>query len=436
MINRVLSYRKSLNFQENWIFFGIFLFLTFTSTGDTHSIYKFLTFALKFDIGDPWRAAVMGDSTWAYGDPGPFVYPFGMYLILLPFRALTYVLGLTDPNYSPLAAVPLNILLTVAIYLLSKYVIEVVEQLLGRNLAKSNRYLVLFSPALIVSFYLGRQYDILPTLFTLLALRATLRNQTIKSGLLLGVAISLKTFPLLILIPLCIYLIASGERKLPGLKKAFYLIMATSLIPILGTLAFNSGDYQRAVIQNPSLGRLFWFSLKLGGDWSPVLIFPAAYSVLMLAMIVSTKHAKSKLNVIGICGVVLLMPCVLASPMVMWWTWSMPFILIFSLVQDNLKTKNTKIRLTNGVLALGFSNILVSIYDQWSYLTQLAIWWKYPWPLPIAPQDYLAGFIGANYAELVRQVFFSIQWGIAIFMITLIFISMSDRRDKSEKNAG
>ena len=150
MINRVLSYRKSLNFQENWIFFGIFLFLTFTSTGDTHSIYKFLTFALKFDIGDPWRAAVMGDSTWAYGDPGPFVYPFGMYLILLPFRALTYVLGLTDPNYSPLAAVPLNILLTVAIYLLSKYVIEVVEQLLGRNLAKSNRYLVLFSPALLV----------------------------------------------------------------------------------------------------------------------------------------------------------------------------------------------------------------------------------------------------------------------------------------------
>jgi hypothetical protein len=433
MNKKDLFARKIPNWRESLPFVGIFLYLTFTSTGDTQSIFKFLTFALKFDLQDPWHSAVLADATWANGDPGPFVYPFGMYLILIPFRALTYLLGFNSVNYSPIASIPLNLMLTLAIYLLSKYVIEIAQDILGRNLVKATRYLILFSPALIVSFYLGRQYDILPTLFTLLALRSALRDQTIRSGLFLGVAISLKTFPLLLLLPICIYMVSSATDKLRGLKRASVLILTSSIIPILGTLIFNSDDYQRAVLQNPSMGRLFWFSLKLGGDWSPVLIFPAAYTVLMLVMIINTNFSKSKLNIIGISGVVLLMPCVLASPMVMWWTWSMPFILIYALIHDNLELKSSKVRLTYGLIALGVFNILVSIYDHWSYLTQLATWRKYPWPLPIAPQDYLAKFIGIDYAELLRQIFFSIQWGIAVLLIIWIFIHMNNQHTSKRK---
>lgn len=412
----------------------IFLWLSLSATGDTLSIYKFLTFAIQYDFLNPWNAALIGEATWAQGDPGPFVYPIGMYLLLLPLRAISFFLGATNTEYSPLGASPLNMGLTFAILILSKFCLRLGE-LLQYKVGKSKiGLLVVFSPTIAVSFYFGRQLDILPTLFSLISLVWLFERKYVASSIILGIAITLKVYPLLLVIPFVFYILRNSHDKKYSIRHVLLFLMFSMGIPCLLTLIFYSPEYLDAVIKNPSLGRLFWFKFMLGGSWSPVLVFPVVYSLLLLIMFQNMRNCvMDKRKFTALVGIVLLLPCILASPMVMWWTWSAPFIIVYAVSQKNSsKFKKSDLDIMKTYLLLGTLNLCYAFYDKWSYLSQLATWYRYPWPLPESPQGLMERFVGVDYAELVRQVIFSTQWGVGFTIAVLILIQVLTSERESQ----
>ena len=420
--------------KKNQAFFhlvGIFCFLSITSTGDTQSIYKFLTVALQYGIWDPWNSAKIADIAWAMGDPGPFVYPFGMYLMLLPARAITFAFGFDSINYSPIGASILNLELTIFIYLCSVYLDKIIQHI-NPEVKISSKYYLLYSPMIAVSFYFGRQFDIIPTTITVIVVYQILRFNFMKAGLLIGIGVSIKSYPALMIIPVLIYVFVLSTNFRHFLSRATAIVGPALGVPIFGTLIFYSESYSESVLQNPSLKRLFWFTLYLGGNWSPILLFPAVCAMLIIFQFTLGKK-MNEMGLVGLVAIYFLIPCVLASPMVMWWTWAAPFLLAYAVLEMQRNREVTQPLLTL-ILALGLINVTYSLYDNWSYLTQIATWYKSPWPLPISPQAFVASIAGSEIAELMRAVLFSIQWGLAVSLIVLVIrrIYNSDQKMKVE----
>lgn len=399
----------------------VFIYLSFTATGDTHSVYKFLTFAIRHDLQDPWMAAKIGDPVWAGGNPGPFVYPFGMYLLLIPARLVTYWAGFRNENYSPFGAIGINLVLTVSYHLMIVFSERVLKVLTKNRSDEIRRYLIL-SPTIAVSFFLARQFDILPTTATLLSLYFLLRNKAVHSGLFLALGISLKSYPVFLLLPFILFILREYRNPTKEISK---LLFSSLTIPIIGNYLFASEAYVNSVLNNPSLLRIFALNIQLGGNWAPVLVTPVVYFFLAISQTFFWRREVSKLQVLGFTSLNLLIPCIFASPMIMWWTWSIPFITILFLSLPITFPHYLQKRFTMTILfIMGAFNVLVATYDQWSLLTQIAFWWRYPWPLTISPQAILGSIIGESYAELVRVILFSLQWGSGMLVAIIVSFAM------------
>ncbi len=406
--------------KNEYILGGVtFLLLSITATGDTISMFRFMTYGIANDIFDPWGAAYFVDNNWASGNGGPFPYPFAMYLILLPGRLLTWLLGFENDIYSPLAAVGINATMTVAFivsYKVQTYFVEILGN--GRK-DFATKILIALNPAILLTLIFGRQLDIFPVATTLLCLYFVLKERYLIGGLTLGLAIAMKSYPAFILLPIVIW-IAGRELQLKDRSKKIAQFITPSLIfPITGLMIFNSPGYTNMVLEHNDQFRLFWFSFFFAGTWLPLYVLPIIYTIMLSIQYYFQKN-WGKTELLGFIGAVLMLPTTFAPPFVVWWSWAAPFILVFLLSKDKEKSnKIIHILYLQGVIQIGYA-----FYNKWSYLTQLFMWKKPNFPLPKSPQVIVAERMGETNADTLLNLIFSIQWALSLVILVYIFIKI------------
>jgi hypothetical protein len=406
---------------KNEYILGIFAFafLSATATGDTISIYKFLTYGVANDIFDPWSAAYLVDNTWASGNGGPFRYPFAMYLILLPGRLITWLFGFESEWYSPLGALGINATLTVAFIVSYKVQRYFVEKFGSSRSDLTTKILIALNPAVLLSLFIGRQLDILPIATTLLCLYFVLKEKYFIGGLALGVAIAMKSFPAFILLPIVLWIVGSEINFIARSRKIALFVIPSLMFPLSGLMIFNSSGYTKMVLENSDQFRLFWFSIFFAGTWFPLYVLPVIFTM-MLALQYYFQKNWEKIDLLGFIGAVLMLPTTFAPPFVIWWSWAAPFIMVFLLSKNQAKSR----RIIHILIVQGLIQVTYALYNKWSYLTQLFSWKKPNFPLTKSPQVIVSERIGETNAETLLNLIFSIQWALSLVILTYIFIKI------------
>lgn len=187
--------------------------------------------------------------------------------------------------------------------------------LVPKNRKKIVAIIWLFNPLTLYSIYAIGQFDSLPALCTIGALIAFKRRRLFYVGVLLGIAASIKTYPIL-LVPL---FMISTRSITSGLKIAVWAFISwlIPMIPYLSSQAFVS------TVFNSSLGSLlFAISFKIFNFNFPLFI--PFYCLILLIII---KFGKSAL--VWSCFVVTLSMLIFTTFHPQWIIWSAPFLLFF-----------------------------------------------------------------------------------------------------------
>jgi hypothetical protein len=394
----------------------IFALLSITATGDTISMFRFMTYGIANDIFDPWGSAYSVDNNWASGNGGPFPYPFAMYLILLPGRLFTWLLGFKNDLYSPVGAIGINITLTVAFMVSYKIQTYFVEKLGNGRKDFTTKIFIALNPAILLTLILGRQLDIFPVATTLLCLYFILKERYFIGGLTLGLAIAMKSYPAFILLPVILWIAGRNLHSLERVKKILQFVVPSLMFPITGLIIFNSPGYTSMVLEHSDQLRLFWFSFFFAGTWLPLYVLPIIYTI-MLALQYYFQKSWGKTELLGFIGAVLMLPTTFAPPFVVWWSWAAPFVMVFLLAKNKEKSD----RMIHILFLQGLIQIAYAFYNKWSYLTQLFLWKEPNFPLAKSPQVLVAERIGETNADTLLNLIFSIQWGLSLVILAFIF---------------
>lgn len=166
----------------------------------------------------------------------------------------------------------------------------------------------LLSPLTIYLIYILGNFDIMPAFFTLLSLYLISKNRILLSGLVFGIAVSLKLYPLIFLPPILISLIPK--------YKNIYLFSIFLVLPLVITIApFAPSPY-------------FWQSFLGSGLTQKLLelklftipVFPVLY--ILILMVGRRLSVYSQISLVGL----LFFSTVKFHPQ--WLVWFLPFFIV------------------------------------------------------------------------------------------------------------
>lgn len=180
------------------------------------------------------------------------------------------------------------------------------------------QYLWLFNPFSLYIIYMVGQFDIIPVLLSVISLILFKKSKYLLAGLMLGLGIALKTYPIVVVPFFLIHL---------PLKKSINFCLGVAI----GWLASNIGfifspAYQDSVLKSSLASRIF--SFKLGNI--PVFI-PYYLGLLFIA------RKRSEPNIIADIFIVTAAVVVFTKFHAQWLLWSLPFGLLMAAENKILK---------------------------------------------------------------------------------------------------
>lgn len=173
-------------------------------------------------------------------------------------------------------------------------------------------FLWAFNPISLYAIYMIGQFDIIPATLTLGAILLSVRRQNILACFLIGIAAAFKTYPLLLL-PFIILYIDLWPHRVIGVASGLFGWLLP-MLPFLGSPAFSESVF------HSSLGGQLLAGNKL-------FIYPTAY--LLFLVWTWTRKEKTAASLLKSFLVVTLSMLVFTNFHPQWIIWSLPFLLYF-----------------------------------------------------------------------------------------------------------
>lgn len=173
-----------------------------------------------------------------------------------------------------------------------------------------------FNPISLYAIYAIGQFDILPAFLTLVALASFIRRKFILVGIFLGLAISLKTYPIL-MIPIFILHSQSVKTVLKIALSTIVTYLAT-IVPYLG-----SNEFINSVFRSSLGSKLFEYKLDL--TFIKIPIFPLFYSSFILWILLTKKNLTNLYKQLFILTFSFL---IFTNYHPQWIIWSIPFLAV------------------------------------------------------------------------------------------------------------
>jgi hypothetical protein len=390
-------------------YFVVFMWLTFTATGDTLVQYKFVSIFWENPSLRPWES--VGSVNSQFAGNGGFPYPPVMFGIFAILRYPTYALGLTSDLYSPLGALFMNLgilgflILTIEtqLHLIKKFIADV-----SKDASLYIRVLHLVVPGMSLSVIYLRQNDIYAIGFLSLSLLFLLNHRYGMGLIFLVSAIALKTFAVF-LIPI-FAVIAFKQKKIITFLQVIFIY---GLIVLLVTELVSGPFYDINMGKNNQLARLFSMTLTLGDSWSKVLVLPSIY---MAVYVFFAIRKQNPLELILVFALTLNIPMLFSPGNYNWWAWSGPFYLTLGIIFFFMKEK----LIFSLVLFTQVAQFLYATYFEWSWTWQIFSWQRFGLPLPKSPYAFVASSLGENYAILITNTLFTIAWVGNLILLGLL----------------
>lgn len=192
-------------------------------------------------------------------------------LVLFPLKALGVITG---PEQLPWEGIYLLKAFLAGLYLLSGWVFYRLTGFYSDNQAwrKYATAVFLTSPMVVFTQFIFSQIEIIYVVLTMLGFGLVLKRQVMRAALVFSLAITFKSFPALVFLPL-LFLV---EKRLLRLAAAALILV----LPTLGLQMMYSGSpaFVEGVLNNPAQGRILVAGVDFGA-WR-ILLFFAAFSVL------------------------------------------------------------------------------------------------------------------------------------------------------------
>lgn len=260
-------------------------------------------------------------------------------------------------------------------------------------------FIWVFNPFSLYAIFAIGQFDSLPALCTLTSLLAFYRKKYLLVGLMLGLGVALKTYPIL-LIP---FFLIFSRSLLISLKVGIvsFLTWFAPMLPILGSVAFVNTVFKS------SLGSLlFAFKLSIGNINFPIYII---FYFLMLLFALKNRHKLSYL--LAYCFIIPFSILVFTESHPQWLVWSMPFAVL-------LGVKNRVNSILLSLLGIIFFINIFLIPDQFLSIALLT---------PLNPSLITLPPISSFIPQLSRIQFVS-RVILAIIFLPTIFYSLKKAR--------
>jgi len=407
--SKTLDLFTNLTKSDYLIFFSTLIFLSFTATGDTLAIYRFISLAASNPSLNPWDLVANLDPNFSNLSPPPFPYPVGMAALLIPLRWITFHLGEHGLNYSPFGFLLVNLLLSYLFLVTSRLVNQLLIHLNRVKASEPYKYLFLICPAILISVAFQRQLDLFPIFLIVFAIYLAFINKMTPAYTCLMLATLIKTFAI-ILLPIFVIFFFRKFRA-----KAILFSLLVILVPILPTILYSSKAYRESVALNSEQLRMFWGYFELGVTWQVILFGPAA--VTLMYSLALLKKNFTDFDLVAFSSIALMIPTVVGAPMVTWWSWAAGPLFV---AVSYLNPLNRSFQLLNLAFITWTIQFIYSFYYDYSWATQLWAWIKWSSPLSESPYRYLQGHFGITAAELVRNSLFSAQWILQIALISIL----------------
>ncbi|MEE6251144.1 MAG: hypothetical protein VX583_12150 [Bdellovibrionota bacterium] len=308
------------------LLFKLVLGSLFASTYLRELFLPFLNDFIANNWANPWDLALEGKVS------GEFPYSGMMLIIMSSFLSLGKIilpaqLYQIEQVQMLLARIPLLVADTSILLVLLHWFKEDRKKVLWFYWA---------SPILIYISYVHGQLDVLPTAFLFLSLFAIFRGKYFWTGLFLGAGIASK-FHLVIALPFIVAFIVKNVIRQTAIEKKLARFFSGLTIPLLlFVLPFlGSEGYQNFVIGTGETKKLFQLSFPFSDDLF-FLIAPAALFLLFLRF-VSSYRVNRNLLLLSLTLVYSSL-VVLVPPMPGWYFWSIPLLIYFFIIQDEVRS--------------------------------------------------------------------------------------------------
>lgn len=289
------------------------------SSGNILNLYDYLP---SLPDSDPTKnLAVLNYPPAIYLFNGVFNFIFGIFG--LPINQ--FLLDIPS-NYGNLLF-NIHLLLLKLPYLIFDLLIGFILFKLFRDKKQANLALIiwLFNPISLLSTYMMGQFDIIPTLFTVLSIYFAVKNKLNWAAISLGIGIAFKLYPIFLLTPLLILGKGTSEKiKIFILSLAPYFLI---ILPYLPSHNFRS----TALFANQSSKSLYAAIPVSGGE--SILLFPA--SLIFFYLLLGSNKIE-RISFWKIYLIILLLFFIFTHFHPQWLIWITPF-LILDLVYLNFK---------------------------------------------------------------------------------------------------
>jgi len=212
-------------------------------SGDPHDI--------NYWVATGWLLVSEGKNPYSNLSYSDYTYPPFWMVVIASYYALGGVL--VDPHNPWLGTSDLvfYFFMKLPLIISSAVLGLIISGIVRRLTSNSDRaYLAaslwLLNPYVIWSVGVGGMFDVIPALFSLLAIWFLLRDEDLLSALMLGLGVSSKTYPLLFLPVMLLYL----RRKRCGLNSILRYLVLVSVLPILFSVPFLAQDSQSYIYAN------------------------------------------------------------------------------------------------------------------------------------------------------------------------------------------
>lgn len=183
----------------------------------------------------------------------------------------------------------------------------------------------IFNPLTLYATFMVGQYDLIPTLFTILALYFAEKKKFNFSILSLGIGGSFKMYPLLFIFPAAFIF---GERFYEKLKYAFlgFLPFFMTIIPFI-----NSAAFRQMVLFSPKNQKMLFMGLHVSGA---EVIYP--FVVILTLIFIHAFYVKEKYEIEDYFLFILLLFFSVTHYHPQWFLWITPFLIIY-LIKTNFR---------------------------------------------------------------------------------------------------
>ena len=248
-----------------------------------------------------------------------FPYPAGMLYILSPLFIFVHMFAKNMFNFMQIDLLLFRIPILVAditIYL-------VLCKLLP---SKENKVFLLYflSPILFYINYFHGQLDVIPTAFLFISLYFLYIKKILKSFLLLGIGIAVKTHLVVVLPFYAVYLLRQKEKFL----YVSFLIIFSIIIFVVVNIPLISKYFLFTVFNNVEQQRIYFTTIPYIYKNLTIFVAPAALLVSLFIFATSTKRMNFD-SLILTLGLIFTILIALVPPMQGWFYWSIPLLIYF-----------------------------------------------------------------------------------------------------------